>query len=77
MNFLSKQKRVMRFGMRNPCGLKVRRYAACFIDINEYLDFSPGATLSDKIGLTELNQKNLNIMPNSCSKKAYVRIFDC
>ena len=41
VNSLSKQKCAMSRGMRKLCGLKVRRYAACLIDLNEYLDFFP------------------------------------
>ena len=41
------------------------------------MDFLLGATLSDKIDVTELNKILLNGMPNSCSKKAYVQGFDC
>ena len=55
VNFLSKQKRAMRRGMKTPCSLKARHYAARLIDLNEYLDSFPGATLADKIGVTELD----------------------
>ena len=72
VNSLSKQKRTMRCGMRKPSGLKVRRYVACLIDLNEYLASFPGATFSDKIGVTELNEILLNSMPNSWSNTAYV-----
>ena len=37
----------MLHGMRKPRGLKVRRYAAPMIDINEYLDVLPGANASE------------------------------
>ena len=57
--------------------LKVRRYAARMVDINEYLASFLGTTLSDKIDVTELNDILLNIMPNSWSKQAYVQGFDC
>ena len=56
--------------------LTVRRYAACLIDLNEYLASFLGATLTDKIGVTKLNEILLNIMPNSWSKQAYVQGFD-
>ena len=49
VNLLSKQKRVMRHGMRNTQILKVPQYADRLIDLNEYLDLFPGAKLSDKI----------------------------
>ena len=45
--------------------------------MNEYLDYFPGATLSDKIEVTELNEILLKIMPNSWSKQAYFQGFDC
>ena len=46
------------------------------IDLNEYLDSSPGTILADKIGVTKLNNIILNSMANSWSKKAYVQSFD-
>ena len=63
--------------MKKPRSLKARRYDARLIDLNEYLSSFPGATISDKIGVTELNGLPLNSMPNSWSKKAYVQGFDC
>ena len=57
--------------------LTIRHYAARFIYLNEYLDSFLGATLADKIDVTELNEIILNIMPNSWSKQAYVQGFDC
>ena len=59
------------------CSLTIRRYAARLIDLNEYLASFLGATLTDKIGVTELNGILLNRMPNSWSKQAYVQGFDC
>ena len=59
------------------CNLKLRRYAARLIDSNQYLDSFPGATLSDKIGVTELDNILSNSMPNSWSNQAYVQGFDC
>ena len=47
------------------------------INLNEYLDSFPGEKLSDKIGVTELNGIFLNSMPNSWSKQAYLRGYDC
>ena len=35
VNTMSKQKRTMRRRMRNQNGLKVRKYAACLVDLNE------------------------------------------
>ena len=53
VNLLSKQKRAMRRGMEKPRYLKVRRYAAQLIDLNEYLDLFPGDKLSEKIGVND------------------------
>ena len=49
---------------------------ACLIDLNEYLHSFPGSAQTHKIGMTELNEILLNIMPNSWSKQAYVQVFD-
>ena len=57
--------------------LKVRRYVAHLIDLNGYLNSFPGATLADKIDVTEFNKIMLNSTPDSCSKQAYVQGFDC
>ena len=77
VNFISKQKRVMRRGMRKLRRLKVKLFSACLIDLNKYLDFFPGAMLSDKIGLTELNEIFLDSITNSWIKQAYVQVFYC
>ena len=63
--------------MKKPCSLKVRRYAAQLIDLNEYLAYFPGATIADKMGLTELYEILFNSMPHSWSKQAHVQGFDC
>ena len=55
VNSMSKQKRVMHLGMKKPRSLTIRRYAVRLIDLNEYLASFPGATLTDKIGVTKLN----------------------
>ena len=65
MNPLLKQKCVMCRGMRKPLGLKVRRYAACLIELNEYLDLFPGVNKSRKFFVTELNEIVLNRMTNN------------
>ena len=41
------------------------------------MDSFPGPTLGDKIDVTGLNEILLIIMPNICSKQAYVQGFDC
>ena len=67
----------MRRRMRKPQRLKVRRYAALLIDINEYLASFPRLKLTDKIGMTDLNEILLDIMPNSWINQSYVQVFDC
>ena len=57
--------------------LKVRSYAARLIDLNEYLASFPGENLSDKIGVTELNEILLSSISNIWYKQAYVQGFDC
>ena len=68
MNFPSKQKHAMLRRMKKTRILKVRRYAVRLIYMNEYLDSLPGATLADKIDVTELHEILLNSVPNRCSK---------
>ena len=63
--------------MKKTRALTVRRYAACLIDISEYLESFTGATLNDKIGATKLSEILLNSMPNSCSRQANLKVFDC
>ena len=75
VNSVSKQKCAMHRCMKNPHILKVRRYAARLIDLNGCLASFPGATMSDNIGVTELNEKLLNSIPNRYSKQAYVQVF--
>ena len=64
-------------GMRNLRELKVRRYAACIIYLNEYLDALPGAKARDNIGEADFNEIILNSMPNGRSKQSYVKGFYC
>ena len=61
--------------MRKLRGIKVRRYMACLIYLNEYLDFFPGAILSEKIGVNELEKNLFNSMPNRWSKQRVCRAF--
>ena len=63
--------------MKNPRRLKVRHYDTRLVSLNEYLASFPGATMADKMGVTELNKNVLNSMPNTCSKQAYVQVFYC
>ena len=44
----------MRYGMRKPHGLKLRRYADRMIDLNKYFYVFPGGKASDKICEMEL-----------------------
>ena len=63
--------------MRNIRGLKVRRCAALFVDLNEYLVVFSGENISEKNCMMEINKILLNSIPNSCSKQAYVQRFYC
>ena len=54
----------MHRGMEKPLSLNVRRYAVHLIDLNGYVVSFPGETLTDNIGVTELNEILLNSMPN-------------
>ena len=56
--------------------LRVRHYAARLVDLNKYLTSFPGVTLSNEIGVTELDEILLNMIPNRQSKQAYVQGFD-
>ena len=60
-----------------PRSLKLRRHAARLIYLHKYLSSFPGATLADKIDVTDLNGILLNIIPNIWSKQAYVQGLDC
>ena len=77
VNFLSKQKCEMCHGITKTRGLKVRQYVNNYTDLNEYLASFPGEKLSEKIGVTELNEIFINSMLNSWSKVAYVQGFEC
>ena len=58
---------------------KIEAYNAplSLIYLNKYIDSFPGATMADKMGVTELNEILLNSMPNIWSKQAYLQGFDC
>ena len=56
--------------------MTIRRHAVCLIDLNDYLASFPKATLTDKIGVTEVNEIILNSMPSICSRQAYIQGFD-
>ena len=74
---LSKKKHKMRHGVGKPRGLKLSCYTARLIDHNKYLALFPGTNLTDKIGVTELDEILLNSMPNSWLNQVYVQVFDC
>ena len=63
--------------MRWSQELKLRRYAACMIELNENLSSLIVSNASEEIGETELNEIILNSMPNGWSKPAYVQFFNC
>ena len=66
----------MRSGMKKLRSLTARRYVARLIDLNEYLASFMGENLTDKIGVTKLNEIILNSMHKSWSKKSYIQGFD-
>ena len=67
----------MHFGGRKVRKIKMRRYAARLIDLNNYLTALPREKASDKIRETELDKIFLNSMKNGWTKQAYVQVFDC
>ena len=67
----------MRHGMRKSRGLKNIWCAGRLIDLNDYFNLFPGAEVSEKIGVSELDETLLNSIPSSWIKKAYVQGFDC
>ena len=64
LKLLSKQNHTMRHGMNNSFELKVRRYTAFIVEINDCLNFFLGIRESDKSDEMELNGIILKIMPN-------------
>ena len=67
----------MRYGMKKPRALTVRRYASRLIDLNNNLVSFPGATLKYNISVTEIHEILLNSIPSSWYKQAYIQDFDC
>ena len=61
--------------MRKPRGLKVRGYAARLVGLNEYLTVLPGANISDKIFVTELNDFFQTVCPTSGSSRRVYKYF--
>ena len=76
VNVLSKKKRVMSHRMRKIRGLKVTRYTACLIYLNEYLAVLPGAKISLKNCVTEINENPLNVMLYIYSNQACLQGFN-
>ena len=62
--------------MKKTRSLKVRRCAARLIYLNENLASFLGATMSDKIDVTKLNEIIINSTPTIWYKQAYVQGFD-
>ena len=75
MNLLPNKKRAIRCGMNKPRGLKHRGYAGCFIELSKYLAFFPGATLSKKNGVTELNDIFLIVCLIAGASKRMCRVL--
>ena len=69
VHLFSKQKREMCRYMKNPYRLKVRRYFARLIDLDEYLASFLGATISDNMVVTDLNEILLSSISNRSTKK--------
>ena len=67
----------MRHRMSKPYGLNVRRYAACLVDLNNYLAVLPGSKVSYNICVMELNEILINSMRNICINQEYVKGFYC
>ena len=53
------------------------RYAKRLLDLNEYLASFLGATMDDKIGVTEINEIILKSIPKIWYRQEYVKGFDC
>ena len=77
VNALSKKKHMMSRVMRKSRELKLRRYAAILVNLNEYFSALLGEKASDKIGETDINEIIFYSMPNEWSKQVYVKGFDC
>ena len=58
-----------------PRSLKVRHYTARLIDVNEYLTSFIGATIADKIGITELNKLFQTVCITADLSKRMFRTF--
>ena len=63
--------------MRKTRGSKLRRLAACLIDLNEYFAVLSGEKASDSICETDLDKILLNRMTKKWSNQEYVQGFDC
>ena len=61
--------------MRKVCELKVRRYAASMIDINEYLDAFPGSNWSEKLMRRNWKKSFWTVFQTYWSSKLVGRVF--
>ena len=66
----------MRGGMSKRRGLKVRHYADSLIYLNEYLAVLPGAKISLKNCVMEINENPLNFMLYIYSNQACLQGFN-
>ena len=76
INNLSDQKHVVHCGMRNPHPLKVRNYAVCLTNINEYSAVFMGLNVNNKICDKELNEILLHSMTNGWGEQTFLQGFD-
>ena len=65
----------MKHFMIKPHRLTIRQYVARFIDLNEYLASFPGATMSDKMGVTEFNGILLKVCQTAGQNKRMYRVL--
>ena len=63
-------------GMSNLHELEARCYAACMIEINQYLTIFLGYNQNNKIGDMELNEILLHIISNVWGNQEFLQGFD-
>ena len=76
VNALSEKNRVIHCGMRKPRPLKVRKYAVCLTNINDYLSVFFGLNVNNIIGDKELNEILLHSMTNGWGEQTFLQGFD-
>ena len=74
-NELSKQKCAMCHGMRKPRELKVRCYAACMINLNEYFSVFLGAKANEKLVIHNLMRYTRTVCQMGRSRNRTFRGF--